>query len=113
MIAHGFDRLDIIGITGFAYDFGSLEDNSRDIVEVFDAMGRVQVGLFTLVGIFLGNRFPALWKCLPNDTRSHHHRFKKIMETVGATLIENTRKEMEEQEAKGGENDSIMGKFRK
>lgn len=106
--------LDTIGITGFSYDFGSLSDTPCDIVEVFDAMGRVKVDLFTVIGIFLGSMFPTLWKHLPNDTRSQYQKFKKIMDMIGVTLIGNTRKEIAGHgRGEGRERESIMGNFLK
>ena len=104
--------LDAIGITGFAYDFGALSNQPCEIAEVFEAMSHVKIDLFTIIGIFLGNMYPTLWKRLPNGVRYHQQRFKRIMDTIGGKLVENSRKEMEGRGEKGKERGSIMGYLR-
>ncbi|KAF7331088.1 Cytochrome P450 [Mycena venus] len=100
--------LDSMGIAGFSHDFQYLEGKDSSVTAAFKSLELQEGSLFTNVIFFLGVLFPLLHK-LPTQRIRLLRQLRRNLNEIAERLLENTRREKENDVAEEHADKSIIG----
>lgn len=93
--------LDIIGLAGFDYEFGALDNEDNELANVFQNMlkpRKITIGM--IVSQYLMQYFPFLAK-IPNKATKRINETTKVMHREGSKMLEQRRQQARDGELEG------------
>ncbi|KIJ45274.1 hypothetical protein M422DRAFT_30124 [Sphaerobolus stellatus SS14] len=99
-VLHWISRttFDIIGLTGFDYEFNAIQDETNEMYLAYKKMFDVTLNKGEdwklLIGIFM----PILWKIMPTETNIIVKNCKEVIQRTGERLVREKKKALEDED---------------
>ncbi|KAH8828331.1 cytochrome P450 [Flagelloscypha sp. PMI_526] len=102
-VCHWVSRatFDVIGLTGFDYDFNAIQDESNELFLAYKEMFEVSVSQGSVFRSMLSIHAPFISRLFPDESMRVVQRGQKVIERVAGNLIQEKKQKMLEAQQSG------------